>query len=230
MSDFEDFIDDALGPQPFGAGKEPGEQGSVEWLKARVGKVTASRFGDVLDRLKNGKPGARRTAYLWEVVIERLTGQPAQHYASAAMRWGTEQEAYARLAYEAATGAIVAETGFHHHPTLEGVGGSPDGLVGDDGCVEIKCPWNSAHHLACWLDEMPADHTPQVQGIPWILGRQWCDFVSFDPRMPEGLQLYVQRVPFDPDYGARLDAEISQFLAEAADLQERIQKRERADA
>lgn len=108
---------------------EPASQGSGAWLYARCGYVTASRFKDVLDFTKAGKPGAKRTAYLWEVVIERLTGQPSDHYANAAMEWGSEQEAHARMAYEALTGHLVEEVGFNKHPTLALTGGSPDGVI-----------------------------------------------------------------------------------------------------
>lgn len=207
---------------PFGAGKEPGQQGSIEWLMERTGYVTASRFKDVMDFTKAGKPGAKRTAYLWEVVIERLTGKPVDHWTSSAMQHGTENEPMARMAYEAATGAMVAEVGFHKHPTLEFVGGSPDGLVGDDGGFEAKCPFNSANHLQCFLSGMPEEHTAQVQGLIWLHGRKWWDFVSFDPRLHPPLQTYIQRIERDDEYLAKLEAEIIKFLAEAEELHGRL--------
>lgn len=207
----------------FGAGKEEGEQGSIDWLMARVGHVTASRFKDVLDRLKNGKPGAKRQAYLWEVAIERLTGKPAQHYENAAMMHGTEYEPLARMAYEAATSTMVMEVGFRRHKFVQFVGGSPDGLIGDDGGWEAKCPFNSAHHLACWLDGMPAEHMPQVQGLMLIEDRKWWDFTSYDPRLPEPYQLYIQRIERDENYIKNLMLELDLFLAEVSELLSRIQ-------
>ena len=206
----------------FGIGKEPGEQGSVEWLMERVGCVTASRFKDVMDKLKSGKAGAKRNAYLWEVVIERLTGKPAQHFESTAMMHGTEHEPQARMAHEAASGLMVLETGFIHHPTLARVGGSPDGLIGDDGGAEYKCPFNSAVHLQTWLEGMPDEHLPQIQGLMWITGRQWWDFGSFDPRLPPHLNLYIERIKRDEPYIRLLQIEVEVFLAEVEALCEKL--------
>ncbi len=210
--------------QPFGAGKEPGEQGSVEWLMERVGCATASRFKDILDFTKAGKPGAKRTAYLWELVIERLTAQPVDHYANVAMQYGTDSEPFARMAYEGATGRMVAETGFHKHPTMGFVGCSPDGLVDDDGAIEIKCPWNSTHHLQCYLTGIPEEHMAQVQGVLWVTDRQWADFISFDDRMPAHLKLYVQRIERDAEYIVNLDREVRAFLDEVDTLRLSIEK------
>lgn len=207
--------------EPFGAGKEQGEQGSADWLMSRCGHVTASRFKDVLDFTKAGKPGAKRTAYLWEIVVERLTGSPVQHYVNAAMEHGTVYEPEARMAHEA-TGVMVMETGFLHHPSIQFVGGSPDGLIGDDGGAEYKCPFNSAIHLQTWMNGMPEDHAGQVQGLMWITGRQWWDFCSFDPRMPEHLQLYVQRIERDDAYIAKLEAEVVVFLSEVDQIIETL--------
>ncbi len=201
---------------------EPAAQGSGAWLYERCGYVTASRFKDVLDFTKTGKPGAKRTAYLWEVVIERLTGQPADHYSNAAMEWGTEQEAHSRMTFEAATGQMVEEVGFLKHPTLPLCGGSPDGLIGDDGGWESKSPFNSAIHLATMLDGMPTDHMPQVQGLMWITGRKWWEFTSYDPRLPKGLQMLCVRIERDDEYIQNLEQEIIKFQAEVAALIERL--------
>ena len=201
-----------MSDEQFGAGKEPGEQGSVDWLMSRVGHCTASRFRDVLDELKSGKPGAKRIAYEWEIVIETITQAPAQHYESAAMQHGTNNEPFARMHYESRTGNIVMETGFHHHPEIKRVGGSPDGLIDDDGGLEIKCPFNSANHLACFLNGMPEEHTAQIQGLMWITGRKWWDFVSYDPRLPEPLDMYVQRIERDEKYIANLQEKVLGFL------------------
>ena len=192
---------------------ETATQRSDDWYAARCGKATASRFKDVMARLKNGAPAADRQKYLTELVVERLTGQPVPAYENAAMRWGTEQEAAARAAYEQRTGVAVEETGFIAHDVLM-AGCSPDGLVDWDGLIEIKCPYNSAVHIETLLNGMPAEHMPQVQGQMWITGREWCDFVSFDPRMPEQLQLYVQRIHADPKAIADLAFGVSAFLKE----------------
>ena len=192
---------------------ETADQRSDDWYAARCGKATASRFKDVMARLKNGAPAADRQRYLTELVVERLTGQPATGYENAAMRWGTEQEAAARAAYEARTGIEVEETGFVAHDVLM-AGCSPDGLIDWDGLIEIKCPFSSAVHIDTLLNGMPAEHTAQVQGQMWIAGREWCDFVSFDPRMPAELQLHIQRINRDPAYVADLERQVAEFLVE----------------
>ncbi len=191
-------------------------QGTAEWFKERAGKVTASRFVDVMAKLKNGNPAKARTDYVWELVIERLTGSTVDHFASAAMQWGTDQEANARMRYEAQTGAMVEEVGFVPHATMKNVGGSPDGLIGVDGGVEFKCPFNSAVHLQTFLNGMPEEHIPQTQGLIWITGREWWDFGSYDPRLPEPFDLYVQRVERDDDYIVKLADEVDSVLADVA--------------
>lgn len=193
-------------------------QGSAEWLYERVGKVTASRFRDVLAKLKNGAPAKAREDYLWEIVIERLTGAPTDHFTNAAMLWGIEHEMAARMSYEAQTGAMVEAAGLIPHPEIANVAGSPDGLIGDDGGVEIKCPFNSAIHLRTVLDGMPPDHAAQVQGLMWITGRAWWDFVSFDPRLPAGLSLYVQRIERDEGVCAAIAENVTAFLGEVDEL------------
>jgi len=209
-------------------------QRTDEWHAARAGKVTASRFRDALARNKPtaaqakagepGNPSAERTRYLWQIVTERLTGQPVQMPDAAPLRWGRENEDAARVAYQFTTSARITETGFIAHPKLP-IGASPDGLVTDEtdpdgafGLIEIKCPWNSQVHLETWLNGMPEDHQAQIQGQMWLTGREWCDFVSFDPRMPADLQLYVQRVKGDPEFQSRLEREIIGFSAEADEI------------
>lgn len=196
-------------------------QGSGGWLMDRCGMVTASRFKDVMAKLKSGAPAKARDDYLWEVVIERLTGQPAEHYASAAMQWGTDNEEASRMAYERTTGALVEKVGFRRHPTIAGVGGSPDGLVDADGGWESKSPFNSAIHLQTVLaGGVPAEHWPQVQGLMWITERAWWDFQSYDPRMPAGLDAYIHRVLRDDDYIAGLQREVEAFLGSVQELVE----------
>lgn len=202
---------------------ETATQRDDDWYAARCGKATASRFKDAMATLKNGSPAQAQRDYLTELVVERLTQMPAQRYATAAMQWGTEQEAPARAAYEQRTGVAVEETGFVAHDTLM-AGCSPDGLVDWDGLIEIKCPYNSAVHIETLLSGMPAEHMPQVQGQMWITGRQWCDFVSYDPRMPEPLQLYVQRIHADPKAIADLAFGISAFLKEVGSKVEALRR------
>lgn len=189
-------------------------QGSAEWFSDRCGKATASRFKDVVAKLRNGAPSKARDDYMWELVIERITGTPSDHYTNAAMAWGMENEMGARMAYEAHSGEMVEAAGLVLHPTIPNCGGSPDGLIGDDGGLEIKCPFNSAIHLRTVLDGMPEEHAYQVQGNLAVTGRAWWDFVSFDPRMPAGLSLYVQRINRDDEMCKRIEAEVTAFLGE----------------
>ena len=202
---------------------ETAAQRTEDWYAARIGKATASRFKDATAYLRSGDPAQAQRDYCTELVVERLTQQSAQRYATAAMQWGTEQEPAARAAYERVTGTSVEETGFVAHDTLL-AGCSPDGLVDWDGLIEIKCPWNTANHIETLLNGMPAEHTAQVQGQMWITGRQWCDFVSYDPRMPEPLQLHVQRIQRDPSVIADLEAKVTSFLQQVGNQVEALRR------
>lgn len=196
------------------------EQRSTEWFNARLGKVTASRVADVIAKTKTGYSTSREN-YMAQLVCERMTGTQGESYNNAAMQWGTDQEPLARAAYEAAKDVLVDEVGFIVHPTINAAGASPDGLVGDDGLIEIKCP-NTATHIDTLLsDKVPSKYNTQMQWQMACTGRKWCDFVSFDPRMPEGLQLFIQRVDFDAEYVKMLEAEITEFLGE---LETKIEK------
>jgi putative phage-type endonuclease len=202
---------------------ETATQRDDDWYAARLGKATASRFKDAIAALKSGAPAQAQRDYLTELVVERLTQAPIQRYTTAAMTWGTEQEPAARAAYERVTGRIVEETGFVAHDTLM-AGCSPDGLIDWDGLIEIKCPWNTANHIETLLNGMPAEHIPQVQGQMWITGREWCDFVSYDPRMPEPLQLHVQRIHRDPSFIADLEAKVTSFLQQVGTQVEALRR------
>jgi putative phage-type endonuclease len=202
---------------------ETDTQRSEDWYAARLGKATASRFKDAIAALKSGAPAQAQRDYLTELVVERLTQQPIQRFQNAAMTWGAEQEPAARAAYERVTGRIVEETGFVAHDTLM-AGCSPDGLVDWDGLIEIKCPWNTANHIETLLNGMPAEHIPQVQGQMWITGREWCDFVSYDPRMPAELQLHVQRIQRDPSFIADLEAKVTFFLQQVGTQVEALRR------
>jgi putative phage-type endonuclease len=183
-----------------------------KWWAARLGKVTASRVADVVAKTKNGY-SASRDNYMADLIVERLTGQKASSFSNAAMDWGVEQEPNARAAYSARTGELVEEVGFIDHPAITGSGASPDGLVGE-GCVEFKCP-NTATHLDTLLaDEVPGKYITQMQWQMACTRRPWCDFVSYDPRLPEHLQLLIVRVPRDDKRIAELEAEVRKFLAE----------------
>lgn len=195
-------------------------QRSPEWFAARCGKVTASRVADIIAKTKTGASASREN-YLAQLVCERMTGKPAESYSNAAMQWGTEQEPFARAAYEGVKDVLVEEMGFAVHPSIEGAGASPDGLVGLFGLVEIKCP-NTATHIQTLLDQkVPEKYNTQIQWQMACTNRQWCDFVSFDPRMADGLQLFIKRVEYDPIYVAQLEKEVIFFLME---VEEKINK------
>jgi putative phage-type endonuclease len=200
------------------------EQRSNEWFAARLGKVTASRVADVIAKTKTGYSTSREN-YMAQLVCERMTGTQAESYNNAAMQWGTDQEPLARAAYEAAADVLVDEIGFVIHPTIVNAGASPDGLVGDIGLIEIKCPNTATHIDTVLTDKVPAKYITQMQWQMATTGRKWCDFVSFDPRMPEGLQLFIQRVDFDAEYVKMLEAEITGFLAELETKIEKLNER-----
>ncbi len=188
-------------------------QGSPEWFAERCGKLTASRMADVMARTKTGY-GASRANYMAELLVERLTGQKAERFQSAEMRWGIETEQQARDAYSFFTGADVDLIGFVPHPTIPMSGASPDGLVGPDGLVEIKCP-NSATHIETLLaGALPERYLLQIRWQMLCTGRKWADYVSFDPRMPGDMQFYCERVHADEIAGAVMEAEVRKFLAE----------------
>lgn len=196
------------------------EQGSDQWRELRAGMITASRFADVIAVRRDGKPTAARDKYMRLLAFERLSGAPAHSISSRSMEWGSELETYAREAYELDVGAFVTQSGFVTHPNHSFIGCSPDGLIGTDGGIEMKCPHDEAVHINTWLDGMPADHVPQVQGCMFVTGRQWWDFVSYDPRQSETFRLYVQRIERNQAYIDQLEIALLQFEAE---LQQMIQ-------
>lgn len=189
------------------------EQKTEEWFAQRLGKVTASRVADVMAKTKTGYSASREN-YMAQLVVERLTQTKAESFTNAAMQWGTDQEPFARAAYEAAQGVMVEEVGFMSHPTIEMAGASPDGLVGDDGMVEIKCPNSAGMIEALLTQKVPAKYFAQMQLQMACAGRQWCDYVVFDPRMPAKAQLFVKRVPRDNDFIKEMETEIVKFLSE----------------
>jgi len=189
------------------------EQRTEEWYTARAGKVTASRVADVIARTKTGY-GASRATYMAELVIERITGQPTEKFSSAAMQWGTEKEPEALSAYQVETGALVEQVGFVLHPDIQGSGASPDGLISADGLIEIKSP-SSATHLDTLLQQkIPSRYQTQMLWQMAFTGRAWCDFVSFDPRMPDHLKLFIQRFNRDDLLIKEIEDQVRVFIAE----------------
>lgn len=201
-------------------------QGSPEWFAQRCGKVTASRIADVMARTKTGY-GAGRANYMAQIVAERLTGTVAPSFSNAAMQWGTDIEPQARAMYAFTHDLEIAECGFVDHPSLPMTGASPDGLIGTDGLVEIKCP-NTATHIET-LRGASIDRKYLLQ-MHWQMictERAWCDFLSFDPRLPAEMQMHVRRVERDTALADEIASEVSVFLLEVdqtvADLKARYQ-------
>ena len=184
-------------------------QGTPEWLSERAGKVTASMVSAVL--MKPETAGFRD--YQAQLVAEILTGKPqGSDYTNAAMQFGTEMEPLARSAYEAETGFSVDEVGFCQHPTIERAGASPDGLVGDSGLVEIKCPKVATHLAYLIAGVVPAGYKNQMMWQMACTSRDWCDFASFRPDLPEHLQLFIVRFKRDPERIKELETAVVAFL------------------
>lgn len=203
------------------------EQGSPEWLAQRAGKFTGSRFVDLTARNKR-KPDEKLKSFddaVWDVVVERLTGQPQEGINSYSLQWGKDVEPYAREAYELATGSFVTQSGFIQHPAYAFAGCSPDGLIEDDGGLELKCPKDSAVHLERFLKGIPEEYVPQVQGSLWITGRQWWDFASYDPRMPPELRLFRVRIQRDESFIKHIESSVLEAEAEVAARIEELTRR-----
>ena len=199
-------------------------QGSEEWFAARCGKATASRIADIVAKTRTGW-GASRANYEAQLIAERLTGVPAESYTNAAMQWGIETEPQARAAYEFVHDVEVKEVGFVDHPTIPMAGASPDGLVEDGGLIEIKCP-NTATHIATLLDaSIPGKYVKQIQWQLACTQREWCDFVSFDPRMPESMRLFVDRIYRDEDWINELENDVRSFLDQVATKVDKLRTR-----
>jgi putative phage-type endonuclease len=198
------------------------DQGTEEWFAQRCGKVTASRVADVIATTKSGVSASRKN-YLAQLVAERLTGTVEAGYSSPAMQWGSEKEPEARALYAMLhTGDDVTKAPFVEHPDIGMTGASPDGYVGDLGLIEIKCP-NTATHIETLLSQtVPAKYITQIQWQLACTGRDWCDFVSYDPRMPESLRMFVRRVPRDPEMIDRLEGEVRVFLTELEETVEQL--------
>lgn len=190
------------------------EQGSDEWKAARLGRLTASRIADATDLLKSGKPGAKRVTYVGELIAERLTGAAVERFQNSLMRHGTEQEPEARALYEFFHGVTVEPVGFVEHPSIAMAGASPDGLVGDDGLIEIKCPATSTHVDTLLAQAIPEEYVKQIDWQMACTGRRWTDFVSYDPRLPPHMAMFVCRRERDEAAITALEDAARAFLAE----------------
>lgn len=195
------------------------EQGSPEWIEARLGHATSSEFSSVLAKGQ----GKTRTTYLRRVTTERLTGKPVETYRNAHTDRGTEQEPLARLGYEARTDNMVEQVGFIKHATLM-AGCSPDGLIETNGGAEIKCVIPTTQLETILGGTCPPEHKAQIQGSLWITEREWWDFCSFSPDMPPHLRFHIHRVHRDEDYIKALEAEVRKFLVEVDELVARLRK------
>lgn len=190
-------------------------QQTPEWYQAKLGKVSASRCADLMAKTKSGYSKSRKN-YMMELIIARLTGTYPESFTSPAMQWGIETEAEARKQYEAETLNIVEECGFIS--LTDDVGCSPDGLIGEDGLLEIKCP-NSATHIETLISgKVDRKYILQIQFQLMVTDRKWCDFVSYDPRWPVELRLYIQRVGRDEEMIEEIEKEVGLFLEEMYDM------------
>lgn len=188
-------------------------QGSEEWIAARLGKVTASRISDVIAKTKSGWSESRAN-YMADLITERLTGKQAEQYVSGPMQRGSETEEEARAAYQFERTVLVETVGFFDHPTIAMSGASPDGFVGADGGIELKCP-NTKTHLNYLLGQsIPGAYVAQMQWQMGTTGRKWVDWISYDNRLPDNYQLHIRRVRRDDRLIAELEAQVREFLAE----------------
>ena len=201
------------------------EQNTPLWHATRAGKCTGSRIADVTAKGKNGAPSAMRATYLGELVAERLSGsQPMDGFMSAAMKWGRDQEEVACASYAIMYDAEPTKVGFVLHPTLDDAGASPDRIVGERGCMQVKCP-----NTICQIDwllggSIEGKYIKQMQWEMLCAEREWCDFVGFDPRLPPELQLYVKRIPRDDKMIADLEREVKIFLNDVSETVEKLRK------
>lgn len=196
------------------------DQGTDEWLMLRLGKLTASKFSDLISKGRGKAPSKTRESYMYQLAADILTGEPETFFQNAAMKWGTECEPAARAAYELKHDIDVVECAFIERDKWTGV--SPDGLVGDDGLIEIKCP-NTTTHLKYYMaGEMPSDHLAQVQGQLWVSEREWCDFVSYDPRVRTDADYFELRVYRDEVYISELETKCDEFIVDLKELLKKL--------
>jgi len=199
------------------------EQGTPEWFAIRCGKVTASRVADIIATTKSGY-SASRANYEAQLICEILTGKPAESFTNSAMQWGTDTEPLARAQYELKTGNMVDQVGFVVHPTIEQSGASPDGLIRTEGAIEIKCPQTNTHLDTLLNQTVPGKYITQIQWQLACTQRKWCDFVSYDPRLPENLALFIKRVDADVAMIESLESEVKKFLVSVNDKVNKLRK------
>lgn len=205
------------------------EQRSPEWFAARLGKVTASRVADLMARTKTGY-GASRANYMAELICERLTGQPTESYINGAMQWGIDTEEQAKAAYTFMHDAPIVDCAFYEHEGIADFGASPDGLVGDEGLIEVKCPLSATHIEFLLSQTIPGKYITQMQTQMACTSRRFCDFVSFDPRLPESMQMWIFRVYRDEAMITELEKEVTVFLAELSAKIEKLNAMYRREA
>jgi len=207
------------------------EQGTPEWKQARAGRVTASRIKDVLAKGKGSAESASRADFRMEIVCSMLTGEPQEDgFFSKDMAWGVDHESEAREAYSVENGVLVDQVGMVVHIGDDRCAASPDGMVGWDGenepegLVEIKCPKTKTHIGYLMAGGVPTEYQPQMLWQMACTGAQWCDFVSYDPRLSEALQLYICRFPRDEARIEEIQNEVSRFLDECEKLHDTLAK------
>jgi predicted phage-related endonuclease len=199
------------------------DQRSAEWIAARCGKVGCSRLADVLATTKSGEAATRRN-YTAELICERLTGLPTETITTTAMQWGIDTEPLARQAYEHASFYNVVEDFGREHPSIPGFRGSPDGLVGDDGGVEIKCPKTATHLDTILGGTIKRDYILQMAGYVSIYDRKWWDYVSYDPRLPPKYALFIKRFTRDELPVSEVEEGVKTFLAELNEKMKRLEE------
>lgn len=198
------------------------KQGSSEWMYARCGNCTGSHAADIMATTRNGE-SAKRLNYRMQILSELLTGDPWKPgFVTPEMQWGMDQEPFAVAAYEMATDASADEVGYISHPFIDRMGGSPDRLIAADGMIEVKCPKTTTHIKWMLDDAVPEEHEPQISFYLACTGRQWCDFVSFDPRLPKHLQIFTKRLQRDEERIAKIESAVVQFNGEVDAALERL--------
>jgi putative phage-type endonuclease len=208
------------------------QQGSEEWIRARIGKVTASKVKDVMTKGRGKEPSATRRNYMMDLLCERLTGNQSGPDLSRnlAVQRGIELEPLARAAYEIDKGLMIQEVGSIDHPTIVGFAASPDGVVSADGLIECKCPHTATHIAVIQSGRHDSQYEWQMLAQMACTGRAWVDFVSFDDRMPEELQYACFRFERDDKRIEEMEAEIKAFLDELAELEQEMRGRMRGAA
>jgi len=206
------------------------EQGTPEWHALRCGKVTASRVADIMRSGKGNAPSASRARYMGELAAERLTGVAQKTFKSADMQWGNDTEDQARSVFAFERGLNVETIAFVEHSTIEMSGASPDGIIGDDGLVEFKCPASHTHISTLLSDKINPDYVRQMQWQMACPGRQWCDFASYDPRMPAEMSLYVTRFYRDDAAIAAMEEAVTDFIIELGDMVRDLRRKYQMEA